>query len=146
MEDKEEMRKILTISTNLEYLGIHLEDIKYTDIRDMFKDDVLMRIFFTIPESSTLHDEDKDEETNRLYKTQEGLITITKRMIGEILITSNEDILDDEELEQYRSGTSPRIRFYAKVRAGEVWSNERAEQRMQEMLDEMKAAAGYSEV
>ena len=149
---KEELdREILRQTLDSEYIGIHIENIKYPEINpfDLFKKPggelVIAVCYFSVPESSLL-ETDENEEMNQLIKTSDGLIRIAKGRINYLMATACLNNGMGEEAQKILDGDSGYIKYYAKVRTGEVWTKELAGKRLQEMLNDMKKSIGFKEV
>lgn len=146
MTDKEFEMEGVRIALSLEYYGIHIEGVQEMDPFKDISNPIIAKYYFSVPESSTLEEDKLDEETNKLIKTSEGLILFAKKELCKLISLSCEAVLDDEEIEELKLGKTNYIKFFAKVRIGEVWNKEMANKKLKEFLVEIKVASGYSEV
>jgi len=105
-----------------------------------------MAYYFSVPESSTI--EVDNEELNARIKTADGLKRLAKDELIAIFVKAYEnDFEKDKDLLDYlKNNTSDYLKFYAKVRKGEVWSKELGDQRIKELIDEVQKASGYEVV
>lgn len=155
----------LRYTTCLEYLGIHIVDIKntkqYRKKTGNEKEDRILSLMdgyfgpesvnvikFTVPESSEL--ELTDESTkeiiqNMSYHTSEDLIKIMKKVfLDDIsMLGATDEMKSNQDFRTYLEGTA---KFYAKVRKGDVWDNEKADAVVQKILSELRTLTGYKEV
>ena len=143
--NKELIKQNIYIILTLEYLGIKIESVK----EDKDKRGVLSKTayYYSVPESSTL--EVKDTDFKEVIKTDDGLKRIAKETLIAMLLENckrefGEDA--DEFISDVKNNISDYFKFYAKVRRGEVWNKELAEQRVKEFVKEMEATIGYTEV
>lgn len=142
--NKEQISDSATIIFNLEYLGVHFEDVKEEKSKYGFF--TKMAYYFSVPESSTI--EVDNEELNARIKTADGLKRLAKDELIAIFVKAYEnDFEKDKDLLDYlKNNTSDYLKFYAKVRKGEVWSKELGDQRIKELIDEVQKASGYEVV
>lgn len=122
----------LKIAMLLEYYGVRFDNCG-EDIDGYYK------FRFSVPESSTVNSENK--ELNTLLKTSTGIIAITKKYTEECLMMHIKD--DDEE---FKSFLAEHVKFFAKVRTGEVWTEEMGKARVEELVKQIKEASEYTEV
>ena len=105
---KENLRTIL----KLEYLGIHIEDIKEKNFKQLY--------YFSVPERSELQ-----------VESAKDLIDVAKVTLTKMVLDSCKSEFDDEEYEEFLNDVdnniSDYILFFAKVRQGEVWNKEMGE-------------------
>lgn len=120
----------------LEYLGIRSEDT--------INSNELLIIYFSVPESSTL--EFKNEELNKRIKTSDDLIQLAKGMLIEMILESGEIFKDEEFLKEVENNISSYCKFYAKVRKGEIWNEEKAKSRVSELRKLLSVYEDYKEV
>lgn len=121
----------------MEYYGIRIEDAK--EVGDM------PYSYISVPEFSTL--EVEDQEMNAKIKTADGLISLAKDMLIKMQIDTCKGIDDDEDWIQYvKYNASDWFKLYAKVRKGEVWTEEMAKARLNEFMAELREAKEYKEV
>ena len=145
MTNVERAVEVIKKSLQLGIYGIKIEETKQTigalGLPDSYK------IYFSIPESSTMYDENKDKIFNEKIKTSDGLTEIAKKLIIELIICSDrDDMISSEDISDF-------VKFYVKIRKGEVWTKEQSEDAMK-MADEqiktaiekLKALNGYKEV
>ena len=108
----EYIKENLRIILKLEYLGIHIEDIKEKDFKQLF--------YFSVPERSTLQ-----------FESAKDLINVAKTTFIKMVLDSCKSEFDDEEYEEFLkdvgNNISDYILFFAKVRQGEVWNKEMGE-------------------
>ena len=134
---KEQIKYNIGIVLNLEYLGVHIEKIN-----DNLENYIVM---FSVPEMSTL--ETDNENVNKFNKTSDNLIKLSKKWLIDMLIKSCKDIYDDEDfINELKEKQSDYFKFYAKVRKGEIWTKEIAENRIKELNNEFDKISGYKEV
>lgn len=101
----------------LEYLGIHIEDVK-NEIN-------FVKYYFSVPELSTL--EINDKKLTEKIKNYNGLIQLTKDVLTEMIISSFENIKDEEFIESVKNNINEYCSFYARVRKGDIWNKNKAE-------------------
>ena len=116
MTDAERAVEVIKKSLQLGIYGIKIEETKQTigalGLPDSYK------IYFSIPESSTMYDESKDRTFNEKIKTSEGLTEIAKKLIIELIMCSDrDDMISSEDISDF-------VKFYVKIRNGEVWTKE----------------------
>ena len=142
--NKEQISDSATIIFNLEYLGVHFEDVKEEKSKYGFF--TKMAYYYSVPEFSTI--EVDNEELNTRIKTADGLKRLAKDELIAIFVKAYEnDFEKDKDLLDYlKNNTSDYLKFYAKVRKGEVWSKELGDQRIKELIDEVQKASGYEVV
>ena len=145
MTDVERAIEVIKKSLQLGVYGIKIEETTQTigalGLPDSYK------IYFSIPESSIMYDENKDKTFNEKIKTSDGLTEIAKKLIIELIMCSDrDDMISSEDISDF-------VKFYVKIRKGEVWTKEQSEDAMK-MADEqiktaiekLKALNGYKEV
>lgn len=125
----------------MEWYGIRMESTR--DIGDVTYH------YISVPESSTI--ETKDQELNKYIQNADGLIAIAKDlMIKMALDTCRAAYKDMEDLDDFMKELKEHIgdlmKVYAKVREGEVWTQEMGEARVEELIEETKKTTGYKEV
>lgn len=142
--DKEIIEFNINTVFGLEYLGVHFEDTR--EEKDAYGFHSKTIFLFSIPESSTIELEDK--ELNTRIKTADELKRLTKEIIVDMMIKSfiAQFGEDKEFLDHIKDNTHDYFKFYAKVRSGETWNKELAEQRMKELNQELQEASGYREI
>lgn len=142
--NKELVLDSANVILNLEYLGVHFEDVKEEKSKYGFF--TKMAYYYSVPEFSTI--EVDNEELNTRIKTADGLKRLAKDELIAIFVKAYEnDFEKDKDLLDYlKNNTSDYLKFYAKVRKGEVWSKELGDQRIKELIDEVQKASGYEVV
>lgn len=141
---REQIEKNLKTVLTLEWLGVHIEDIKETN--DEYGIPSKTIYYFSVPETSTI--EIADKKVSERIKTSEGLISLAKEEILDMLMDSCKDVFGDDEefLEEVKNNTSDYFKFYAKVRAGEKWTKELGDAIVKKLTDEIHAVSAYKEV
>ena len=146
MEDSR--REIIEFNVNtvfgLEYLGIRFADTKEeTGSCGLFSK---LAYYYSVPELSTL--EVKDAELNDRIKTANGLKYVAKEVLIDMMIKNYQHEFgeDTEFVKDVKENIHDYFKFYAKVRVGETWNKELAEQRMKELNKELQEASGYREI
>lgn len=124
---EENLKSVLT----LEYMGIHIEDTKEKDFKQLY--------YFSVPERSTL----KVESAKEQAETADDLIQVAKAALTEMILDSCKSEFDDgEEDEEFYKDVENNISdyalFFAKVRKGEVWNKEMGKAAIQKITDEIK--------
>lgn len=124
---KENLKTVLT----LEYMGIHIEDTKEQDFKQLY--------YFSVPERSTL----KVESTKEQTKTADDLIQVAKATLIEMILDSCKSVFDDgEEDEEFYKDVENNISdyalFFAKVRKGEVWDKEMGKAAVNKAVESLK--------
>lgn len=124
---KEQIKEALQILLTMEWLGIHIENIKDTANERSY--------YFSVPEKSTM--EVKDKKANEQIKTSDGLIAIAKEELIDMMIDScNNEFGDDKELfEDIKNNISDYVKFYAKIRVGEIWNKELGKAAVDKLLN-----------
>lgn len=122
--DREQIKKYLKIVLNMEWLGIHIDDVR--EMRDEYNLISKMVYYFSVPETSTIEVKE-DKELNDKIKTADGLIELGKKHILDMVIDSCNDTFDDDDeelFEDVKNNISDYVKVYAKVRTGERWTKE----------------------
>ena len=124
---EENLKTILT----LEYLGIHIEDTKEKDFKQLY--------YFSVPERSML----KVESAKEQAETSEDLIDVAKAALTEMILDSCKSEFDDgEEDEEFYKDVENNISdyalFFAKVRKGEVWNKEMGKTAVNKAVEQLK--------
>lgn len=126
------LKENLEIILSLEYYGIHIEDIKEQDLKQLY--------FFSVPEKSTL--KTNYDNLNDLIKEKDGLIKLAKDVLSTANVNSCRAVFGDEEDEEFyddvRNNISNYVSFFAKVRYGEVWNKEMGDAAIMRAIDEIK--------
>lgn len=120
-DNKDQIKEYLQIILELEYFGIHMEFVEEKDFTLLY--------YFSVPEKLKLDDENK---------TSEDLMTFAKETLTEMFINSCEMEFSDEEkeiLEDIKNNISDYALFYAKVRRGEIWTEENAKAAIQKIME-----------
>ena len=132
--DKKHLEDIFHDSLTLELLGIRIEDTKKVN-------SLQSQIYFSVPERITIDLE--DEERNNKIKTAEGLKLFAKEEMTRMMLSAipEEDqwLIEDIDMSEY-------VKFYAKTRKGEVWTQEDSDKRAKEIADEIEKVNAYKEV
>lgn len=143
---REQLEKFYKSLLTLEYIGVHTESTEY--VNDKFGLPSILHYYFSVPETSTIEG-DKD-----LY-TSEALISVAKeelsQTVKELYIDAyGNDEFGKEFLEDFKedinNNLSDYIKFFAKVRKGEVWSKEKGEESIKKITSEIQKVSGYKEV
>ena len=123
---------------NLEWLGIRIENIEETG--------PITKFYYSIPESSTI--EVDNNELNNKIKTSNDLKLLAKDVLTAIIIGScEEEYPDDKEfIEDINKNIFEYVKFYAKVRVGEIWTKEMGDIRVKELRKDIRKATQYNEV
>lgn len=141
MNTKQIVENSLKLTLILEYYGIRMEDTKELD--------GVTYQYISVPESSTIVTE--DQEVNDRIKTSDGLVALAKDMLIKMQLDTCREIFgadDDIEeiLAEMKSTVSDWLKIYARVRKGEVWTEEMAKARLNELGAELREANEYKEV
>ena len=127
---KENLRAFLA----LEYLGVHIEEIKESDFKQLY--------YFSVPERSTLKVESEESQA----ETADDLIQIAKETLIAIILNScKAEVRDEEFYKDVKDNISDYVAFFAKIRKGEVWNEEMGQAAMKKISDEFKNNA-YKQV
>lgn len=141
--DKKWIEDNLRIIIDLEWLGVRFEDTK--DVKGEFG---LPKTayYYSVPESSVITLD--DQELNNRIQTAHGLKLLAKERILNMNIDVLKKMYPDEEefLEDITNNSADYFQFYAKVRVGEVWNEEMANKRLEELLQDIQKATAYKEV
>ena len=141
---KEQIKKNLKTVLTLEFFGIHIEDTK--EENDEYGIPCKQIYYFSVPETSII--KIKNEEFKEKIKTADGLIELAKEEITNMFMDSCKSVFgeDDEFLEDIKNDIPNLIKFYAKVRSGEVWNEELGNAAVKEITDAFKVVSEYKEV
>lgn len=125
---EENLKTVLT----LEYLGIHIEDIKERDFKQLY--------YFSVPEKSTI---ETNDFLNDQIKTSDGLTQVAKDFLAVMIISSCKSEFDDSEedekfYEDVENNISDYALFFAKVRQGEVWDEEMGKTAVNKAVESLK--------
>ena len=141
---KNQVKRNLTITMNLEWLGVRFEETK--EESDNFGLTTKTVYYYSVPESSAI--ELDNDELNARIKTSDGLKLLAKELIAEMFIgfckTAYPD--DKEFVDDIKDHISEYLKCRARVRSGEVWNREMGDKRIQELHGDMKASSQYTEV
>lgn len=142
--DKEQIKKNLKTALTLEFFGIHFENMK--EVSDEYGIPSKTIYYLSVPETSIIKIE--NEEFKEKIKTADGLITLAKEEITNMFIDSYKSVFgeDDEFLEDIKNDIPNLIKFYAKVRNGEVWNEELGNTAVKEIIDAFEVVSEYKEV
>lgn len=127
----EELKDALRLTLFLEYIGVHIEDGVQDDLEQEFC------LYFSVPEKSVL--ELEGYIADKIH-TSEDLIEVTKDAILKMIIDSIKSEMMDEPDEfdkEFLENIEGHVRFYAKVREGEVWNKELAKAALEELTDSL---------
>jgi len=138
------IEKNLQAVLTLEWLGVRIEETKTEN--DNFGFTTKTVYYYSVPESSTI--EVEDIELNNRIKTSDGLKALAKETLIEVFINTCEATFPDDKefIKDLEDDSSNYLKFYAKVRKGEVWSKELGDQRIKELTESIEKASGYKEV
>lgn len=125
---EENLKTVLT----LEYMGIHIEDTKEQGFKQLY--------YFSVPEKSTI---ETNDFLNDQIKTSDGLIQVAKDFLAVMIISSCKSEFDDsEEDEEFYKDVENNISeyalFFAKVRQGEVWNEEKGKAAVNKAVEPLK--------
>lgn len=130
---KENLKTVLT----LEYMGIHIEDTKEQDFKQLY--------YFSVPERSTLKVESAKEQT----ETADDLIKVAKETLIKMILGSCKYAFGDTEDEEFykdiENNISDYALFFTKVRKGEVWDKEMGKAAVNKIVEELKNSS-YKQV
>ena len=127
----------LKLTLSMEWYGIRAEETKEIGYATYH--------YVSVPESSTI--EIEDQELNVKIKTADGLKKIARDMLVKQLLDYCKAEFDDEEfIQEIKDDISEYIKVFARVRKGEVWTQEMGEARLEELTKELKQATEYKEV
>lgn len=124
---EENLKTVLT----LEYMGIHIEETKEQDFKQLY--------YFSVPERSTL----KTESAKEQAETADDLIKVAKAALTEMILDScKSEYADGEEYEEFYKDVENNISeyalFFAKVRQGEVWNKEMGKTAVNKTVESLK--------
>ena len=143
--NKDYMAKQVKTIYELEALGIHIEDIK----EDYGTG--LLKIYYSVPEASTI--EVSDKKLNEKIKTSDGLKLLAKDTFIELAADNyKNEFSDDDFIEEIQDNISDFVRFYAKIRVGEIWNEDKRKNKIEEIkasydkIQEILSGMSYCEV
>jgi hypothetical protein len=145
MEDnyQKQIQSNTTIILNLEYLGVHFEDTK--EERGSCGLFSKTAYYYSVPEASTL--EVNNKLLNERIKTANGLKYLAKETLIDMIIDScKNESEDDEFVDDVKNNIHDYFKFYAKVRVGEIWTEDLAKQRIKDIEKEIQEARKYREI
>ena len=130
--NKKQIEDNLKTILTLEYFGIHIEDTKERDFKQLY--------YFSVPEKSTI---ETNDFLNDQIKTSDGLIQIAKDFLAVMIINSCKSEFDDnEEDEEFYKDVENNISeyalFFAKVRQGEIWNKEMGKAAVNKAVESLK--------
>lgn len=125
---EENLKTILT----LEYMGIHIEDTKEQDFKQLY--------YFSVPEKSTI---ETNDFLNDQIKTSDGLIQVAKDFLAVMIISSCKSEFDDSEedekfYEDVENNISEYALFFARVRQCEIWNKEMGKVAVNKVLGKLQ--------
>lgn len=130
---KENLKTVLT----LEYMGIHIEDTKEQDFKQLY--------YFSVPERSAL----KVESAKEQAETADDLIQVAKETLIKMMLDSCKYVFRDTEDEEFykdiENNISDYALFFTKVRKGEVWDKEMGKAAVNKIVEELKNSS-YKQV
>lgn len=130
---KENLKTVLT----LEYMGIHIEDTKEQDFKQLY--------YFSVPERSTLKLESEKEQA----ETADDLIKVAKETLIKMMLDSCKSVFGDAEDEEFykdiENNISDYALFFTKVRKGEVWDKEMGKTAVNKIVEQLKNSS-YKQV
>ena len=130
---KENLKTVLT----LEYMGIHIEDTKEQDFKQLY--------YFSVPERSTL----KVESAKEQAETADDLIKVAKETLIKMMLDSCKSVFGDAEDEEFykdiENNISDYALFFTKVRKGEVWDKEMGKTAVNKIVEQLKNSS-YKQV
>lgn len=130
----------------LEYLGIHIEDVKETTDKYGLLDKTIY--YFSVPETSTIELGSGAKEFNSKVKSSDGLISLAKEEILQMLTEACENEFGDDEefINDIKDNSSDYFKFYAKVRNGEEWNQKLGDSAIKKLTEDIRATSAYKEV
>jgi hypothetical protein len=130
---KENLKTVLT----LEYMGIHIEDTKEQDFKQLY--------YFSVPERSTL----KVESAKEQAEIADDLIKVAKETLIKMMLDSCKYVFGDTEDEEFykdiENNISDYALFFTKVRKGEVWDKKMGKAAVNKIVEELKNSS-YKQV
>ena len=138
-EDKEELSKL---TAKIIYLGI---EIINSDMINKGLCDYELRYWFSIPESSTVMN---DGEIDDNSKTTDGMVEIFKNYVYDVLALYLKSVYkeDPDEVNESIEYIKKNTKFYVKIRKGEVWTNEKVNEKIKLLHEKIEKASGFNEV
>lgn len=124
--------KLIETAVTLAYLGVETEDPYYQYDKHGFTEYAIYK--FTIPEKSTISEIVNGHRTDDM----EDL----KKYAKDTLIEAIQQGLDDDEKE----GVVDFVKFYAKVRTGDIWDTEKGEQAVKKIKEAVSNATNWERV
>ena len=144
MDKQKQLKNYLNIIFCLEWLGIRMEETK--EEKDSYWFSGKTAYYFSVPELSTI--EVENQELNARIKTSDGLKSLAKETLTDMMIDACEQEYGEDKrfIEDVKNDISNYFKFYAKVRKGEVWTEELGDKRIKELTEEIQKASGYEEL
>lgn len=127
----EELKNSLRVVLFLEYIGIHIEK----SVQDDFEQ--VIYFYFSVPEKSIL--KLKGYIADKIH-TSEDLIKVAKDTILKMIVDPIKSEIGDEPDEfdkEFLENIEEHVKFYAKVREGEIWNEELAKAALEELTDSL---------
>lgn len=135
--NKKQIEENLKTVLTLEYMGIHIEDTKEQDFKQLY--------YFSVPERSTL----KVESVRKQVETADDLIKVAKETLTKMILDSCKSVFGDAEDEEFYKDIENNIPdyalFFSKVRKGEVWDKEMGKTAVNKIVEELKNSS-YKQV
>lgn len=133
INDIKQLKENLKTVFALEYFGVHIEEVRE-------EKNLKLLYYFSVPEKSKIK---SIIPNNNQINTSDGLIELAKESITEMIIESHKHEFDDnEEYEEFyndvKNNISDYVLFFAKVREGEIWTEEMGKDAIQKITDEIK--------
>lgn len=141
MNEKEAMLKILNTAITLQYVGV---DMDAPNTFDLGTNGIVK---FSVPE----YFDDKFKESikgsvaeNWDFSNTDNFMKNIKEVILDIAIdyAATDDLFEESDRELLKGF----IKFYAKVRKGETWTEEMAKTKSEKLIEQIKEAASWSQV
>lgn len=142
--NKEQLTDNMEAVFTLEWFGVRFEDAK--EEKGSCGLYSKTAFYFSVPEASTITTEDK--ELNSRIQTANGLKYFAKESLIDMMIKSFESVYGEDKdfTNDFKNNPHDYLKFYAKVRVGEVWNKELGDKRIKELTDEIKEASKYREI
>ena len=132
INDIKQLKENLKTVFALEYFGVHIDEVREKNLKLLY--------YFSVPEKSKIK---SIIPNNNQINTSDGLIELAKESITEMIIESHKHEFDDnEEYEEFyndvKNNISDYVLFFAKVREGEIWTEEMGDSAVQKIVDRVK--------
>ena len=135
--NRKQIEKNIKTILALEYMGIHIEDTKEKDFKQLY--------YFSVPERSTL----KVESVRKQVETADDLIKVAKETLTKMILDSCKSVFGDTEDEEFykdiENNISDYVLFFTKVRKDEVWNKEMGKTAVNKIVEELKNSS-YKQV